>query len=115
MLVAGTLGTVIGDAASFDTGLGPAYASLGLCAVLVAVFGLGATGLLASPWFYWLTIVGVRAAGTSVSDYLSHNVLGLPLSTLVAGGVFVTMLLIWKERPSSPPLALTADQRPSPG
>lgn len=100
MLVAGTLGTVIGDAASFETGLGTAFASLALGAVLVAVFGLGATGLFASLWFYWLTVVIVRAAGTSVSDFLAHNVLGLPLSTLVTGAVFVATLLLWKERSS---------------
>src|SRR5882757_4673353 len=113
MLIAGTLGTVIGDAASFETGLGTAFASLTLGGILAVVVGLGATGLFASLWFFWLSVVMVRAAGTSVSDYLAHNVLGLPLSTLVTGAVFVATLLLWKERPSGLRLVPTADQRPS--
>src|SRR5258705_10232762 len=56
MFIAGTLGTVIGDMASFDTGLGTAYASLLLGCVLGVVFLLGARGLFASMWFYWLAV-----------------------------------------------------------
>jgi uncharacterized membrane-anchored protein len=98
MLIAGTLGTVIGDMASFDTGLGTAYASLLLGCVLGVVFLLGARGLFASMWFYWLAVVTVRAAGTSVSDFLAHAI-GLPASTLLTGVVFVATLLIWREAP----------------
>jgi uncharacterized membrane-anchored protein len=36
MLIAGTLGTVIGDAASFETGLGTTFASVTLGALFVA-------------------------------------------------------------------------------
>jgi uncharacterized membrane-anchored protein len=99
MLIAGTLGTVIGDMASFDTGVGTAYASVVLGALLAIVLFLGGTGMFANMWFYWLTVVVVRAAGTSVSDFLAHNVFGLPMSTIVTGIVFVATLLIWKERP----------------
>jgi uncharacterized membrane-anchored protein len=98
MFIAGTLGTVIGDMASFDTGLGTAYASLLLGCVLGAVFLLGARGLFASMWFYWLAVVTVRAAGTSVSDFVAHAI-GLPSSTLLTGVVFVATLLIWRETP----------------
>lgn len=98
MFIAGTLGTVIGDMASFDTGLGTAYASLLLGCVLGVVFLLGARGLFASMWFYWLAVVTVRAAGTSVSDFLAHAI-GLPSSTLLTGVVFVATLLIWREAP----------------
>jgi uncharacterized membrane-anchored protein len=99
MLIAGTLGTVIGDLASFETGLGTAYASIVLGSLLAIVFFLGGIGLFAIVGFYWLTVVVVRAAGTSVSDFLSHNVLGLPLSTLCTGLLFVATLMIWKEQP----------------
>jgi uncharacterized membrane-anchored protein len=99
MLVAGTLGTVIGDTTSFDSGLGTGYASLVLGSLLGLAFLLGAIGLFANVWFYWLTVVMVRAAGTSLSDFLAHNVFGLPLSTLVTGVLFVGTLLLWREEP----------------
>jgi uncharacterized membrane-anchored protein len=98
MLIAGTLGTVIGDLMSFESGLGTAYASLVQGAFLVVLFFLGGVGLFANVWFYWLTVVGVRAAGTSVSDFLAHNIFGLPLSTLATGLLFVATLLLWKEQ-----------------
>ena len=98
MLVAGTLGTVIGDVMSFGTGLGTLYASLVEGAVLAVAFLLGARGLFANVWFYWLTIVTVRATGTSVGDFLAHD-LGLAISTLVTGIVFVVTLWAWKETP----------------
>jgi uncharacterized membrane-anchored protein len=100
MLIAGTLGTVIGDLASFDSGLGTAYASLVLGILLAVIFFLGGMVLFANVWFYWLTVVIVRAAGTSVSDFLAHNIFGLTLSTLMTGVLFVVTLLIWKERPN---------------
>lgn len=100
MLTAGTLGTVIGDYASFNSGLGTGYASVLLGGVLAALFFSGRTGPLANLWFYWLTVVAVRAAGTAFGDFLSHNVMSLALSTLVTGVVFVAMLLLWRERPA---------------
>jgi uncharacterized membrane-anchored protein len=97
MLIAGTLGTVIGDAMSFGSGLGVAYASLVQGSVLAVLFFLGGLGLFKNIWFYWLTVVVVRAAGTSLSDFLAH-ILGLPLSTLGTGLLFVGTLLIWREQ-----------------
>ena len=98
MLIAGTLGTVIGDLMSFDSGLGTAYASLIQGTLLAILFFLGGVGLFANVWFYWLTVVGVRAAGTSVSDFLAHNIFGLPLSTFATGFLFAATLLLWKEQ-----------------
>jgi uncharacterized membrane-anchored protein len=97
MLIAGTLGTVIGDVMSFESGLGTLYASLVLASMLAVIFLLGAKGWFGNLWFYWLAVVTVRAAGTSLSDFLAHNVFGLPLSTLVTGILFVATLLVWKE------------------
>jgi uncharacterized membrane-anchored protein len=97
MLIAGTLGTVIGDVMSFESGLGTLYASLVLASVLAVVFLLGARGWFLNLWFYWLAVVTVRAAGTSLSDFLAHNVFGLPMSTLITGVLFVVTLLVWKE------------------
>ena len=98
MLIAGTLGTVIGDFMSFGSGFGTASASLIQGGVLAVLFPLGTRGLLVNLWLYWLTVVTVRAAGTSVGDFTAHN-LGLPVSTLVTGLMFVALLVLWKETP----------------
>jgi uncharacterized membrane-anchored protein len=98
MLIAGTLGTVIGDLTSFEVGLGLGKASIVLIVILAAVFALGGIGLFTQVWFYWLTVVVVRAAGTTVSDFLARNIFGLALSTLCTGLLFVATLLIWKGR-----------------
>jgi uncharacterized membrane-anchored protein len=56
-------------------------------------------------WFYWLTVVTVRAAGTAVGDFLAgRHMLGLPLSTLVTGMLFVALLAMWRQ-PTAPALA----------
>src|SRR5215469_17081635 len=98
MLIAGTLGTVIGDFASFTSGLGTLRASAIEGGALALLFFIGRAGPLTNVWFYWLTVVTVRAAGTSFGDFLAHDVFGLPLSTLVSACVFVATLLLWKER-----------------
>ena len=97
MLVAGTVGTVLGDYFSHDLHLGHANASIVLCAILGLVFLIGSRGLLWSVPFYWLTIVVVRAAGTVVGDFFANrNMLGLALSTAATGVVFIALLLLWK-------------------
>jgi hypothetical protein len=104
MLIAGTLGTVIGDYCSHNLHLGDAEASILLSLILGLLFVLARGGLLRSLWFYWLTVVMVRAAGTAVGDLVaSRGLLGLPLSTLVTGVIFVAVLVAWKE-PSRPKL-----------
>jgi uncharacterized membrane-anchored protein len=98
MFIAGSLGTVIGDYCSHDLHLGDGGASLLLVPILALLFGIARNGLLRSLPYYWMTIVAVRAAGTTVGDYVaSRNMLGLPLSTLVTGVLFVALLAIWNE------------------
>src|ERR1700687_6045356 len=102
MFIAGTLGTVIGDYCSHDLHLGDAGASLLLVPILVLLFVIARNGLLRSLWFYWLTIVTVRAAGTAVGDLVaSRNMLGLPLATFVTGMLFVVLLAMWREPAAS--------------
>jgi uncharacterized membrane-anchored protein len=97
MLIAGTLGTVMGDFFSHDLHLGNALGSAVLCALLAPFFVIGARRLLWSLPFYWTTIVLVRAAGTTVGDLVAaRNALGLPLSTAVTGMLFVGLLVLWK-------------------
>jgi uncharacterized membrane-anchored protein len=104
MFIAGTLGTVIGDYSSHDLHLGDAGASVVLGSILAVPLFIARDGRLRSLSYYWLTIVAVRAAGTVVGDFFAgRNVLGLPLSTLMAGALFVALLAIWKQ-PAAPKL-----------
>jgi uncharacterized membrane-anchored protein len=97
MLIAGTLGTVMGDFFSHDLHLGNALASTVLSALLAPFFVVGARLPLWPSPLYWATIVMVRAAGTTLGDLTAaRNALGLPLSTAVTGMLFVGLLVIWK-------------------
>ena len=97
MLVAGTLGTVLGDFSSFGFGLGLERSTLVLSALLGTWFLFG-RGLLRIVPYFWFSIVLVRAAGTAAGDYLAGRALGLglPLSTLCTGLLLLIALLFWK-------------------
>jgi uncharacterized membrane-anchored protein len=105
MFIAGTLGTVLGDYCSHDLHLGDGGASILLGPLLGVLFLAGRDGRLRWLPFYWLTVVMVRAPGTAVGDFVSgRNMLGLPLSTLVTGTLFVALLAIWKEQRRTDPV-----------
>jgi uncharacterized membrane-anchored protein len=100
MLTAGVFGTVVGDISAHAVGLGTA--AIGLTFIL-------ALALLVAPKFtwvsvaaaYWLVVAAARTAGTAVGDWLAESKglkLGLPLSTLLTGLVFVGVLLLWTSR-----------------
>lgn len=97
MLVAGALGTVVGDYFSWGLKLGNLNAALVLSAPLVALFLLGRGGRLSKLFYYWGTVVCIRSAGTAAGDFLTHGVLGLPLSTLASGMAFVALLVLWRQ------------------
>jgi uncharacterized membrane-anchored protein len=103
MLVAGTLGTAIGDCAAREFKLGAGYATLVLTPVLLAVLAIGNR----SNWSkasYWFAIVAVRAAGTTAGDFLAFRTgLGLAACTACTCTVFVATLilsrpLLWRPR-----------------
>lgn len=97
MLIAGTLGTIMGDFFSHDLHLGNAVGSIVLSALLAPFLVLGARQLLWSLPLYWTTIVMVRAAGTTVGDLLAaRNALGLALSTATTGLLFIGFLILWR-------------------
>jgi uncharacterized membrane-anchored protein len=99
MLLAGTLGTVMGDYFSHNLQLGDAVGAIVLTAILAAMFAIGSTGLIWSLPFYWATIVVIRATGTDVGDFLAgRHMFGLPLSTILTGLAFVALLLLWTDR-----------------
>jgi uncharacterized membrane-anchored protein len=98
MLVAGTLGTALGDFSSFRLGLGLVGASLMLSVLVAVLIGLGTSVRLFSfSLYYWLTVVAIRTAGTSVGDYFAR-VWGLPESTLMFAVVLAAMLMLWRDR-----------------
>jgi uncharacterized membrane-anchored protein len=100
MFISGTLGTVIGDFSSHNMRLGDAGASFLLSPVVAVLFLTGRGGQLLLLPFYWLTVVAIRAAGTTVGDFIAgRNMLGLPLGTAVTGALFIALLVIWKEQP----------------
>ncbi|MDR3410532.1 MAG: hypothetical protein P4L87_06260 [Formivibrio sp.] len=103
MLLAGTLGTVIGDYFSFGLQLRPLKAAYVLGTVLLIAFVLLRKRLSRENiniFYYWLTVVLIRSAGTAAGDFLAFQ-LKLPLSTLLSGLAFIAVLMIWK--PSSLP------------
>lgn len=99
MLLAGTLGTVMGDYVSHNLKLGDLTASLALAAPLALLFIVGSRGPIWSVPFFWVTVVMVRADGTVVGDWFAgRHMLGLPLSTVLSGLAFVALLMAWKNR-----------------
>ncbi len=99
MLIAGTLGTAMGDYVAGVVGLGVGLGSAVLLVVLAAVL-LAATqyGRMTKPW-YWLSVVAVRAAGTTMGDFAAgHGGLGLGLPVSMVGtAVFLTgLLVLWR-------------------
>lgn len=94
MILAGIVGTVGGDYASFGLQLMPAgtAAVFGGIAVLLVLAGI--KGLSTWPPYYWLSLAVIRTAGTGGGDALAHG-LGLPQSTALTGAVFAAMLLVF--------------------
>ena len=99
MLLAGALGTVMGDYVSHNLRLGDLMASAALGVPLALLFAVGSRGPIWSVPFFWVTVVTVRADGTVVGDWFAgRHMLGLPLSTALSGLVFVALLAAWKDR-----------------
>ena len=94
MLAAGTLGTALGDGTSGGLGLGVALGSLLTGLLLAGVFALRARAAFAGVAFYWVTVVAVRTAGTTVGD-LTADTVGLVASTVASGVLLVGLLAIW--------------------
>jgi uncharacterized membrane-anchored protein len=102
MFVAGTLGTVIGDYCSHNLRLDDAGAAILLSPIVAMLFVIVRQGPLLLLPVYWLTVVAIRAAGTSVGDFISgRNMLGLPASTVVTGMLFIIFLVIWRDQSST--------------
>lgn len=95
MLVAGTLGTAIGDDLAFVQGLHPPTASVIMTMVLTGTFLLRASTQVRSAAAYWLTVVVIRTWGTNFGDF-SADVVGVIESTAASGIVLLGLLLTWR-------------------
>ena len=99
MLLAGVLGTALGDA--IQRALGQGEASLILAAALAVVLLLYNKGLLGWVYGYWITVAVARTTGTAIGDWLAENKtlnIGLTYATIASGIVFVAILVLWKHR-----------------
>lgn len=99
MLIAGTLGTAAGDFAAGDLGLG--NSSIVLCAIVVTMLWLRSRSALPPKASYWLAVVAIRAAGTTVGDGLAR-LSGLTVSTVCTGLLLILTVLLWRERRETP-------------
>lgn len=111
MIVAGVLGTIGGDAASFGIGLFvPGTAVVFGALALAAIVALGRRGLWTVPVAYWTILALVRTAGTGGGDTLSwilgtllrslgfgradgpSYVVGIAPATFLSGAAFLALL-----------------------
>ncbi len=96
MLVAGTLGTALGDVTADQAGLVPAA----LCWSVIWAATLSGMVRRAGQGVgrYWMTIVVVRTVGTNAADLIAGQdglALGLPVGTSVSAACLVVVLLAW--------------------
>jgi uncharacterized membrane-anchored protein len=100
MALAGILGTVMGDGASFGLGLGTAAATVLFLVPYAAVIAI-LRQKLAVPAYYWAAVVLVRSGGTALGDFLARK-LGLSTATAVTGLLFIAAVAwFYGTRPSS--------------
>ena len=102
MLVAGSLGTVIGD--GMGHAFGPAQIGVPISALLATFFlvaFLGARHRLnwATTASYWIAVVGVRWCGTNAGDILKF-LLSIWVSMAITGGALTMLLVLWRSRPT---------------
>lgn len=115
MLVAGTLGTALGDGLADDLGFGAGGGAILSCAALALLLAARSRLLLRSAGFYWLTIVSVRTAGTNLGDFLVSRDgvnLGLLLGTPLTGMTLLGAMLLWREHPALSAVPGAASEAP---
>ena len=92
MILAGVLGTLVGDCASFRMHLTPPGAAVVVGALVATMLTIGRRGQILTPVLYWTTVALIRTAGTAAGDALSH-MLSLPWSTLLTGLAFLVLVV----------------------
>ncbi len=99
MLIAGTLGTAVGDELAGEVEL---VAATALLCIAVAVLFVVRTRT-ANKASYWSTIVAIRSAGTNLGDLVAHG-FGLAPGTVLTGLLLTGLLAAWPTPKVSPPL-----------
>ena len=102
MLSAGVFGTFFGDVA--QKLIGSWQASLLLGMLLLGALAFYRSRAASRVWIYWIVVAVARTAGTAMGDFLAEDRLldlGLPIATLITGGVFVLILFFWPRQPRS--------------
>jgi uncharacterized membrane-anchored protein len=102
MLVAGSLGTVIGD--GMGHAFGPVQIGVPVSVLLATLFlvaFLGARQRLnwTTAASYWIAVVGVRWWGTNAGDILKF-LLSIWVSMAITGGALTVLLILWRSRPT---------------
>jgi len=99
MMLAGILGTIGGDFASFRMGLTPPGAAVVVGLVLLAsIVWFDQKRILLNPLPYWASVALIRTAGTAAGDALA-DALRLALSTAVTGLIFVGLVVYFYRAP----------------
>lgn len=99
MLTAGVFGTVVGDIC--EHAIGEGTAAIALSVLLLGVLLAGYRHAAQIIALYWTTVAVARTAGTAIGDWLAENKIlniGLPVSTLITGLLFVAVLVFWRSR-----------------
>ncbi len=93
MMLAGVLGTIGGDFASFRLGLTPLGAACVFGGLIAAsLWWFRKTAALLDPVPYWATVALIRTGGTAAGDALAEA-LRLAPSTALTGFIFVGLVL----------------------
>ncbi|CAN5425504.1 hypothetical protein BH09BAC5_BH09BAC5_18690 [soil metagenome] len=98
MILATTIGEIVGNLISRNLGLGYSNGSI----LLISIYLLALTAIAFSkgenPVFYWLLIIFGNIAGTNIADFVTIQPLNLGTiwGSLLVMGMLVLILIIWR-------------------
>ena len=92
MILAGVLGTLAGDFASFRLHLTPTGTAVVVGILIAMMLRVVLRRKTLTPVLYWTTVALIRTAGTGAGDALA-NTFGLPWSTLLTGLAFLVPVI----------------------
>ncbi len=108
MLLAGVLGTVVGDEVWHLFGIANSAAVLTVLMALLVYFGY--RNILILTAMYWFGIVFARISGTAVGDWLAKSIdkggagFNLTTATIISGVVFILVAIMWRSKNTLPPM-----------
>lgn len=98
MVLATTIGEIVGNLISRNLGLGYSTGSI----LLISIYVVALTSIIFSKResyiFYWLLVVLGNIAGTNIADFvvISPLSLGTIWGSLLVMGILIALLLIWR-------------------